>query len=242
MLSRRELLRASGAAVLAAPALALAQPPAADAAGKTYKLNPLPYGYDALEPVIDAETMTIHHTKHQQAYVTALNTFLSGSAPEMMGSPVEEVVKKVNTIPQAARQSVRNNAGGVWNHEFFWGVMAKPGTGGEPKGDLLAAIDASFKGGVDALKKEMVLAGTGRFGSGWAWLIPGKEKPLQLISTPNQDNPLMDGGPKPILGVDVWEHAYYLKYRNLRAKYIEEWFKVVNWDAVAANYAASMKK
>ena len=159
----------------------------------------------------------------------------------MLGKPVAEVVMKVNTLPKAVMQAVRNNAGGVFNHEFFWSIMAKPAPGSGPKSDLLAAIDKSFVGGFDTFKKAFVTAGTARFGSGWAWLVPGKEKPLEIVSTPNQDNPLMDGGAKPILGVDVWEHAYYLKYRNVRKAYIEAWFGVVNWDAVAANFAAAAK-
>ena len=241
MLSRRELVRAAAVAAGAAVAHRLAaQPPAAPAAG-AFKLNPLPYAYDALEPVIDTETMTVHHTKHQQAYVTALNKALTDGAPAMLGKPIEEVVAAVNTLPKAVMTAVRNNGGGVFNHEFFWSVMGKPAAGSGPKGDLLAAIDASFTGGLDTFKKNFVTAGVGRFGSGWAWLVPGKEKPLEIVTTPNQDNPVMDGGPKPVLGVDVWEHAYYLKYRNLRKNYIEAWFGVVNWDAVAANFAAAKK-
>ena len=244
-LSRRELIHAAGvvagAAALAplAPRARAAEP--ANAGGK-FALPPLPYAYDALEPVIDAETMKLHHDKHENSYVESLNKYLGGSAPAMLTMSAEQVCRSLDQVPESARTAVKNNAGGVYNHEFFWSVMAKPGTGGEPKGDLLAAIEASFKGGLDTLKTAMVLAGTAQFGSGWAWLLPSATgAPLKIVHTPNQDNSLMTGGPKPLLGVDVWEHAYYLKYRNLRKKYLEEWTKVINWDAVAANFAASKK-
>ena len=233
-MNRRDFLLSS-AALAALPLAASAQEPKPKAkAGFT--LAKLPYAYDALEAAIDAETMTIHHTKHQQSYVDNLNKALAAQ-PEMFALPIEEVVKKVKGVPEATRTAVRNNAGGVWNHEFFWSVMAKPGTA--PKGELLEAINASFTD-LAGFQKAFTAAAVGRFGSGWAWLVPGpadKGKPLAIVSSPNQDNPLMDGGPRPILGVDVWEHAYYLKYRNLRAKYVEAWFTVVNWDAVAANLA-----
>ena len=213
---------------------------AADEKPAGFTLGKLPYDYAALEPSIDAETMTIHHTKHHQAYVTNLNAALTKDAPDLFKKPIEAILADLKSVPAAAQAAVRNNGGGHWNHTFFWGVMAPVGKGGEPKGDLLKAIEASFKS-VDDLKKAFNDAATKRFGSGWAWLIPAKGKPLAVVSSPNQDNPLMDGLPAPILGVDVWEHAYYLKYRNLRAKYLEEWWKVVNWDAVAANFAASKK-
>ena len=229
-MTRRDFLLSS-AALAAAPLAANAQEPKAKGG---FALAKLPYAYDALEPAIDAETMTIHHTKHEQTYVDNLNKALAGQ-PEWLALPVEEVVKKVKEAPEAIRTAVRNNAGGVWNHDFFWGVMAKPGTTAL-KGELLEAINASFTD-LAGFQKAFTAAGVGRFGSGWVWLVPGKEKPLAIVTTPNQDNPLMDGGPRPILGVDVWEHAYYLKYRNLRAKYLEAWFTVVNWDAVAANFA-----
>ncbi len=228
-MNRRDFLLSS-AALAALPLAAKAQEPKAKGG---FTLAKLPYAYDALEPAIDAETMTIHHTKHEQTYVDNLNKALAGQ-PEWLGLPIEEVVKKVKEAPETVRAAVRNNAGGVWNHDFFWGVMAKPGTA--PKGELLEAINASFTD-LAGFQKAFTAAGVGRFGSGWVWLVPGKEKPLAIVTSPNQDNPLMDGGPRPILGVDVWEHAYYLKYRNLRAKYLEAWFTVVNWDAVAANFA-----
>ncbi|OWK47059.1 superoxide dismutase [Fimbriiglobus ruber] len=242
MFTRREVFRvAAGAgAVLVAAPTAFAARAADEKKAAGFTLPKLPYAYDALEPNIDAETMTIHHDKHHQAYVDNLNKALTAAAPEWLSKPIEEVVTHLKDLPEKARTAVRNNGGGHWNHTFFWNVMAKPGTGGEPKGDLLKAIDSSF-GTLDGFKKEFAAAAATRFGSGWAWLVPGKEKPLAVVSTPNQDNPLMDGGPAPILGIDVWEHAYYLKYRNLRPKYVEAWLGVVNWDAVAANFNAAKK-
>lgn len=227
-MNRRDFLLSS-AALATLPAVAKAQ----EKKPAGFTLAKLPYAYDALEPAIDAETMTIHHTKHEQTYVDNLNKALAGQ-DAWLAMPVEDIVKKVKEVPEAIRTAVRNNAGGVWNHDFFWSVMAKPGT--TPKGALLEAMKASF-GDEAGFQKAFAAAATARFGSGWVWLVPGQEKPLAITTSPNQDNPLMDGGPRPILGVDVWEHAYYLKYRNLRAKYLEAWFTVVNWDAVAANYA-----
>ena len=245
-MTRRELIRAAGvvAGAAALPAASPAPLRADDAQkGGQFVLPPLPYAYDALEPVIDAETMQIHHDKHEKGYVESLNKYLGASAPALMSKTAEEVCRSLDQVPESARTAVKNNAGGVFNHEFFWSLMTKPGTGGAPKGELLAAIDKSFQGGVDTMKGGLILAGTTQFGSGWAWLVPGDsaDQPLKITKTPNQDNPLMTGGPKPLLGVDVWEHAYYLKYRNLRKKYLEEWMKVINWDVVAANYAASKK-
>jgi Fe-Mn family superoxide dismutase len=231
MFARRDFLRtvAATGAAFALPRMASAQAPAG------FALPKLPYDYNALEPSIDAETMTIHHTKHHQAYITNANTLLKDS-PDWLKKTPEEIIVSLKDVPEPIRAGVRNNVGGHWNHTFFWNVMAPTGKGGEPKGDLLKALEASF-GTVDEFKKVFADAAAKRFGSGWAWLIPGKEKPLAVVSTPNQDSPQMDGGPVPILGLDVWEHAYYLKYRNLRPAYITEWWKVVNWDAVAANFA-----
>jgi Fe-Mn family superoxide dismutase len=231
MLSRRRFLTASAAAV-ALPAFARKA-----VAAEGFTLDKLPYDVTALEPVIDAETMTIHHTKHHQAYVDNLNKAVAGTEWAKKG-PVE-LISDLKALPEAIRTAVQNNGGGHVNHTMFWGWMAKPGTGGAPTGDLLKAIDASF-GSLDGLKKAVLDAATKRFGSGWAWVVPGKEKPLAVVSTANQDTPLMTGT-LPILGVDVWEHAYYLKYRNLRAKYVEEWFKVVNWEKVMALYAGLKK-
>ena len=234
---RREFLRAAAIGAGAA-ALPLSASGRTASAVEGFVLSKLPYGYDALEPIIDAETMTIHHTKHHQAYVDNLNKALAGKA-DWLAMPIEQILKKLAEFPEAIRSAVRNNGGGHWNHDFFWSIMAKPGTGGAgPGGEFLKSIDESF-GSVDAMKKQFLAAATGRFGSGWAWLIRGKMKPLEIVSSPNQDNPLMGGGPRPILGIDVWEHAYYLKYRNLRAKYVEAWFGVVNWQVVGENYAKS---
>jgi superoxide dismutase, Fe-Mn family len=236
MLKRREFLQLAAVSATAAvlPGSILAQDAPAG-----FTLGKLPYAYDALEPSIDAETMTIHHTKHHQAYVDNLNKAIGG-AKDWQGKPLEVLLTSLKELPEAIRGPVRNNGGGHWNHTFFWSIMTKPGDGGEPAGDLAKAIDESF-GTLDGFKKEFLAKSLGQFGSGWAWLIPGKEKPLAIVSTPNQDNPQMMGGPAPILGVDVWEHAYYLKYRNLRAKYVEAWFKVVNWKAVAENLAKAKK-
>ena len=197
-----------------------------------FTLPPLPYAPDALEPHIDAETMTIHYTKHHQAYVDNLNKAVAGT--ECANKTVLELVSSLKSVPETIRTAVENNGGGDWNHTFFWQCMAKPGTGGEPKGELLKAIDASF-GTLDGLKKAVLDAAGKRFGSGWAWVIPGKTKPLEVVSSPNQDSPVMTGT-MPILGIAVWEHAYYLKYKNLRAKYVGEWFKVVNWEFVNSNF------
>ena len=233
MITRRDMLRlsAGGAALLVAPAAARAA---------EYTLPPLPYPADALEPHIDAETMTIHHDKHHKAYVDNLNKALTESAPALLGKPLDELMTSLGQVPEKARMLVRNNGGGHWNHTFFWSVMAKPGTGGAPKGAVLNAITDSF-GSVDAMQKQFNDAAAKRFGSGWAWLVVGKEKPLAVVTSPNQDNPLMEGGAAPVLGVDVWEHAYYLKYRNLRPKYLEAWWNVVNWNAVAERFEKAKK-
>jgi len=240
MPSRREMLRLSlGSAAAAWPAtvVSLAADGPVATAGE-FTLGALPYAPDALEPSIDAETMTIHHTKHHQAYVNNLNAALKQAAPTLFAKSVAEIISNLDAVPEAIRTAVRNNGGGHWNHTFFWSVMAPPGKGGGPAGDLLRAIEASF-GSFEGFRKEFAAAAAARFGSGWAWLVPGKEKPLAVVSTPNQDNPLMEGGAAPLLGLDVWEHAYYLKYRNLRPAYVEAWWNVVDWNAVAANFAAA---
>jgi Fe-Mn family superoxide dismutase len=226
VMTRREMLRAAagGAAALTLPSFLRAQPPAAG-----FTLPKLPYAYDALEPVIDAETMTIHHTKHHQAYVDNLNKAL-GAAPEWLKKPIEEVVKNYKKLPEAIQTVVRNNGGGHLNHSWFWNMMTKPGST-QPKGELAKAIETSF-GGLDGFKKEFTAAATTQFGSGWAWLVVGKDKPLAVVKTANQDNPITDGA-KVLLGIDVWEHAYYLKYKNARPKYVEAWYAAVNWDIVA---------
>jgi len=214
-----------------------------------FTLAPLPYSFDALEPVIDAATMQIHHGKHHQAYVDNANKALAGTALES-ASP-EEVIRSLASLPAEKQGPVRNNAGGHVNHTLFWSIMAKPGQaggqggGGAPTGDLAAAIDRAF-GSFDGFKEKFAAAGVGRFGSGWAWLCVMPDKSLAICSTPNQDNPLMGKAiagceGTPILGLDVWEHAYYLKYQNKRADYIGAWWGVVNWHAVASNFAKAAK-
>jgi len=233
MPTRRDVLKvAAGTAVgLTVPAVARAgQPPAAG-----FTLPKLPYAYDALNEHIDAETMTIHHTKHHQAYVDNLNKAVAGTDWEKKS--IEEVVKNLKDVPEGKRTTVRNNGGGHYNHSLFWLWMTPKKT--EPKGDLLKAIEASFDG-VDKFKAAFAAEAAGQFGSGWAWLTPGKDKPLAVTRTANQDSPLMEGV-TPILGLDVWGHAYYLKYRNLRAKYVEAWWNVVNWDTAAERFAAAKK-
>jgi len=192
-----------------------------------YELPPLPYPYDALEPHIDADTMRLHHDKHHQTYVDNLNKALEGT--EWDGKPLEQVLGQLGEIPEDKRTAVRNNGGGHANHSLFWEIMSPDG-GGAPEGDLAAAITDAF-GGLDQLKQQVNDAGLKRFGSGWSWLAHDG-KGLVVVSTPNQDTPLMEGH-TPLLGVDVWEHAYYLRYQNRRAEYLEAWWNVVNWQAVA---------
>jgi Fe-Mn family superoxide dismutase len=193
-----------------------------------FTLPPLPYANDALEPHIDAKTMEIHHTKHHQTYVNNLNAAIE-KAPELAGKSIDELMRGISGVPEAVRTAVRNNGGGHWNHSMFWQLMSAD-AGGEPSGKLADAIKSAF-GDFSKFKEQFAAAGTGRFGSGWAWLLNDGGK-LSIVSTPNQDNPLMDGK-NAILGLDVWEHAYYLKYQNRRPDYIAAWWNVVNWDAVA---------
>ena len=198
--------------------------------------EPLPYATDALEPHIDAQTMEIHYGKHHQAYFNNLAKAVAGT--ELEGQSLEALFAKMSQLPAA----VRNNGGGHWNHTFFWKSMA-PQAGGQPDGELLAAIEKAF-GSFDEFKKQFEVAAVGRFGSGWAWLNVAEDGSLFISSTPNQDNPLMDVAEKrgaPLLGLDVWEHAYYLKYQNLRASYASAFWNVVNWPEVAARYAAAKK-
>jgi Fe-Mn family superoxide dismutase len=202
-----------------------------------YTVPPLPYDYAALEPHISARTMQFHHDKHHQAYVTNLNAALKDQA-QHQGQPVEQLIANLNALPEAVRTAVRNNGGGHANHSLFWQVM-KPGGGGEPTGALAQAI-ASELGGFAAFKEAFNKAGATRFGSGWAWLVVKGGK-LAVTSTPNQDSPLMDGSGTPILGVDVWEHAYYLDYQNRRPDYMAAWWNTINWDEVASRYAAAKK-
>jgi Fe-Mn family superoxide dismutase len=201
-----------------------------------FTLPPLPYASNALEPYIDQQTMEIHHGKHHNAYVTNLNAAIAGTEHE--NKSLEELLANVSKLPVA----VRNNGGGHWNHTFFWNIMS-PNAGGSPSGDLAAAIDAAF-GSFEKFKEEFTKAAVGRFGSGWAWLVVLPDGSLKVCSTPNQDNPLMDIAEvkgTPIFGLDVWEHAYYLKYQNRRPDYVAAFWNVVNWNEVARLYAATKK-
>ena len=195
-----------------------------------FELPPLPYGFDALEPHIDTQTMQIHHGKHHQAYVTNANAALEGGG--WADKPVEEVLRNLDKIPEDKRTAVRNNAGGHANHSLYWQIMSPKG-GGEPSGKLADAIRKAF-GSVDELKAKVNDAGVKRFGSGWTWLVKDGSG-LAVISTPNQDSPLMEGK-TPILGIDVWEHAYYLLYQNRRPDYLAAWWNVVNWEEVARRF------
>ena len=200
----------------------------------TYQLPKLPYGYDALEPYIDVETMHIHHEKHHNTYVTNLNAAIE-KHPELGSKSIEELIADIDALPEDIRTAVRNNGGGHANHTFFWEIMA-PKAGGEPVGELKTAIDEAF-GSFTDFKAKFKAAATTRFGSGWAWLVL-KDGKLEIISTPNQDSPLMEGL-TPILGLDVWEHAYYLNYRNVRPDYVDAFWNVVNWDKVNGLYLAA---
>ena len=199
-----------------------------------HELPPLPYPYEALEPTIDAQTMEIHHDKHHQAYVTNLNAALEGT--EWADRPVEQVIENLEALPDDKRTAVRNNGGGHVNHTFFWQIM-KPGGGGDPSGALGDAIGDTF-GDPDQLKAQVNDAGVKRFGSGWTWLV-WDGTGLAVKSTPNQDNPIMESDDVPLLGIDVWEHAYYLKYQNRRPDYLAAWWDVVNWDEVARRFEAA---
>lgn len=200
-----------------------------------YQLPDLPYAYDALEPHIDARTMEIHHTKHHSTYVTRVNDALQKHA-QLASKPVEELIGELDALPEDVRTAVRNSGGGHANHTLFWTVMKAKG-GGQPAGELAAAIDRDL-GGFGAFRERFTVEATSRFGSGWAWLVV-KDGKLQVLGTPNQDNPLMSRAGTPVLGLDVWEHAYYLKYQNRRPEYITAWWNVVNWEEVVRRYAAA---
>jgi len=197
-----------------------------------FELPKLSYSYDALEPYIDARTMEIHHTKHHQTYITNLNGAVEKTA-ELQGKSLEQLLSDLNAVPEAVRTVVRNHGGGTYNHNLFWEIMG-PNAGGMPTGDLAQAIEASF-GSFQGFKDEFTKSANARFGSGWAWLVK-KGNGLSVVSTANQDNPLSEGL-TPIMGIDVWEHAYYLNYQNRRADYVNAWWNVVNWDAVAAKFS-----
>jgi superoxide dismutase, Fe-Mn family len=196
-----------------------------------FKLPELPYAFDALEPHIDARTMEIHHGKHHATYVTKLNEALE-KHQKLQGKSIEELLRGIDSIPDDIRTAVRNNGGGHANHAMFWEIMG-PGGGGEPTGELADAIGKAF-GSFQEFKQKIAAAGTGQFGSGWAWLVASGNG-IEVYSTPNQDSPLMKGH-RPIMGVDVWEHAYYLKYQNRRPDYLEAWWNTVNWDEVGRRY------
>ncbi|HLU25968.1 MAG TPA: superoxide dismutase [Longimicrobiales bacterium] len=202
-----------------------------------FTLPELPYAYDALEPHIDARTMEIHYTKHHAAYMNNLNAALE-KHPELQGKSAEELVRDIKNIPEDIRTAVRNHGGGYINHNLFWQIMA-PGGAGQPSGELMEALNSAF-GSLDAFKEAFNKAAAGHFGSGWAWLVvdgPGK---VAVISTPNQDSPLMEGR-TPVLGLDVWEHAYYLKYQNRRPEYIQAFWNVINWDEVNRRYEEAIR-
>jgi Fe-Mn family superoxide dismutase len=234
-LTRRQLLQTAGAgaaALLLSPLRVFA-----DADKKTaYELPKLPYDYDALEPHIDAETMKIHHDLHHKAYIDNLNKALDGH-PQLQGKPIEQLLQEIDKVPMEIKQTVINNGGGHANHTLFWEVMIKGGS--KPSGELAKAIDASF-GSLDKLQAEMSDKAVKQFGSGWAWLVLDKGNKLVTVGLPNQNSPVLTGQ-APLLGLDVWEHAYYLKYRNKRADYVKAWWNVVNWDNVAARYKMAMK-
>jgi superoxide dismutase, Fe-Mn family len=203
-----------------------------------FTLPPLPYDPAALEPHIDAQTMGIHHGKHHQTYVTNLNAAIE-KAPELANKSLDDLVKGINSVPEAVRAAVRNNGGGHWNHSLFWRLMV-PKSGGEPAGALGDAVRATF-GDFGKFREQFQAAGLGRFGSGWAWLVLDASGALKIESTPNQDNPLMEGR-TAILGVDVWEHAYYLKYQNRRADYLTAWWNVLHWGEAQNRFDAAKKK
>jgi Fe-Mn family superoxide dismutase len=235
MFTRRDGLKlALAATAVAANATpGLGQP--ARAAEPHFTVPPLGYEFDALEPFIDTTTMMIHHDRHHGAYVAALNGLEEKYPGLVTHAPVVAILSDLTDVPEAVRAPVRNNLGGHWNHSFFWELMT-PGGAKEPSGDLKSAIDSSF-GSTAKLTEKVNAAGQSRFGSGWAWLIVDKNGKLDVISTPNQDTPLEKGVQRVVLGVDVWEHAYYLKYQNKRADYLAAWWNTVNWDRAAANFA-----
>jgi Fe-Mn family superoxide dismutase len=234
VVDRRRFLATAGIAVTAVRVSRFAAGSQPQSASSGYKLPPLPYGFDALEPYIDARTMEIHHDKHHAAYVTNLNKAIEGT--DLGNQPVEKLVANLDNVPEKIRTAVRNNGGGHVNHSLFWQLLKK--NAGMPTGDLKAAIDSQL-GGYDKFKEAFTKAATGQFGSGWGWLSVDANKRLIVEATANQDSPL-SAGHTPILGLDVWEHAYYLKYQNRRPEYVAAFFSVINWPKVAELYAAAM--
>jgi Fe-Mn family superoxide dismutase len=235
-MSRRDLFRTAGAgaALLTLPTVSLADDPAPKSGGFT--LPPLPYAFDALEPHIDAKTMEIHHDRHHKAYVDNLNKALAGT--EWASKPVEEVLVNLAKLPEKMRNAVKNNGGGHYNHSLFWQLMSPKG--GKPSGGFNDAVANAFKD-IEGMLKQLKEAAMTRFGSGWAWVVVQKGGKLTIVSSPNQDNTLMDVSGTPVLGIDVWEHAYYLKYQNKRADYVDAFFKVINWEFVSERYATLTK-
>ena len=232
-MNRRDTLKfLAGATAFAGTAGVLGRGSAL-AQAKPFTLPALGYANEALEPHIDTKTMQIHHDNHHAAYVNNLNGLVE-KWPELATKPIEDILSNLAAAPEAVRMPVRNNLGGHWNHTFFWDLMT-PGGAKAPTGDLKSAIDGAF-GDVDKMKAAVKAAGIGRFGSGWAWLAVGKDKKLAVFNTLNQDSPHMDQGAKAVVGIDVWEHAYYLKHQYKRADYIDAWWNVANWDKAAANF------
>jgi Fe-Mn family superoxide dismutase len=236
-INRRNFLKSAGAAALAATAgtVFATRASAAKDGPAIYALPPLPYAFDALDPSIDALTMEIHHDKHHQAYVNNLNAALKGT--DIGTPPIDKLIADLDSVPENIRTAVRNNGGGHANHSLFWLLLKKDG--GLPTGDVKTAIESQL-GGYDKFKEDFKKAAMTRFGSGWAWVSVNKDKKLVIESTPNQDSPIMAGN-SPILGIDVWEHAYYLKYQNKRADYVDAFFSIINWPKVAELYSAAMK-
>lgn len=237
MMTRRQAIKSTALAGVALATLptALAQTnsaaPAPATAGGPFTLPPLPYAYDALEPYIDARTMQIHHDKHHAAYVANLNKAVA-DFPEVGSQPVEDLLKNLNDVPEKIRTAVRNQGGGHYNHSLFWQMLKKDG--GDPKGALAAALDQQF-GSYSGFKETWTKAAVGQFGSGWAWLVVDSDKKLGIEPTANQDSPISQGK-QPLLGIDIWEHAYYLKYQNRRPEYVTAFFQVINWDFVSERY------
>lgn len=232
-MNRRDVVKSITATAAAAGALKFTGAAFAEEPAAAFTLPPLGYGYDALEPHIDTATMKVHHTGHHQAYVTALNGLVE-KVPELRTKAIEAILVDIDAIPTESRGAVRNNLGGHYNHTFFWQLMT-PGGAKEPAGDLKSAIDGAF-GSQDKFVEKLNKAAMTRFGSGWAWLAVDKDKKLAVFSTPNQDTPQMEKDNKPVIGVDVWEHAYYLKHMNKRADYLTAWWNTVNWDKAAENF------
>ncbi len=233
-MNRRDSLKVMiGAAALAAAPKVLLSQASAQTMPATFTLPPLGYAYEALEPHIDTATMNFHHKNHHNAFITNLNGLVDKYA-DLKTKPIEDILMNLSAVPDAVRMPVRNSLGGHWNHTFFWELMT-PGGAKAPAGDLKAAIDGSL-GGTDKMMEAVAQAAMTRFGSGWAWLVVNKDKKLAVINTPYQDTPHMETGAKPIIGIDVWEHAYYLKHQYKRAEYVKSWWNVVNWDKAQANF------